>query len=216
MARLEDVLGDVRAVEDCLGMVAREQQAVAPTEELEQLLAWRNGFYAYQRGLHVFGRCVEPRFHDLVSWNAATWIRDLGGLADGLFFFAEDSFGDQFAWDGGQVIRFLAETGEREVIAATIAEWLARVIEDPQQELGLGPLEDWTRLNGPLPQGRHLFPRTPLILGGSLSPEDVATIDPYEDMSFKASLVRQLADVADGQRVELIVKTPLKDEKPRG
>jgi hypothetical protein len=122
-----------------------------------------------------------------------------------LVFFAEDTFGDQFAWDGKQVLRFLAETGQKESLASDIEGWLLAISSDPARELGLETLENWTKTNGPVPPGNHLFPRTPLIAGGSLVPSEIVLIDPFENMRFKGNLARQIADVPDGAKVELVV-----------
>src|SRR5262249_23504564 len=50
---------------------------------LDELLAWKNGFYAYRHGLHVFGRCTKPRWHSLETWNdPAGWVREYGEFAE--------------------------------------------------------------------------------------------------------------------------------------
>lgn len=180
-----------------------------PVPGLDELLSWKNGFYAYHHGLHVFGRCTKPRWHSLEIWNnSAGWIKEYGELAAGLFYFAEDTFGDQFAWDGEQVLRFLAETGECEEFAPDLEDWLQQIVSNPQEELGLEVLQDWIRENGAVPEGSHLFPRTPLVAGGSLDPSEIVTLDPFENMGFKGSFAQQIADLPDGQQIELTVQSP--------
>jgi len=50
----------------------------------------------------------------LTSWNRADgWRKGYRYLAEGLFFFAEDAFGNQFGFDEGRVLRLQAETGDR-------------------------------------------------------------------------------------------------------
>jgi hypothetical protein len=193
--------------QEATGVVASAYHALVPG--LDELLSWQNGFYAYRRGLHLFGSCVAPQFHSLEAWNAPDgWVGDYGDLARGLFFFAEDSFGDQFAWDGEKVVRFLAETGKREEFSQGLGDCLQRIAKNPDEELGLGVLRDWIARKGAVQEGAHLFPRTPLVTRGSLDPSEVVVIDPFENMRFKASLARQIADVPDGGRIELIVGSP--------
>ena len=78
--------------------------------ELQTLLEARNGFYAFEAALHVLpsdssdrngrGQSVCAEF-----WNAAsTWKRAFDGMADGLWFFAEDVFGVQFAVHDDSVV----------------------------------------------------------------------------------------------------------------
>jgi hypothetical protein len=175
-----------------------------PVPRLDEVLRWKNGFYAYNRGLHVFGDCDDPPFHSLQRWNAPDgWIKDYGNLAQGLFFFAEDTFGDQFAWDGSQVVRFVAETGEREILNSDLVAFFKALVLDPDGELGLAVLDDWIKVNGPVPEGKHLFPSTPIVLGGSLDPSQIVPIDPFENMRFKADIATQIADVPDGERIRL-------------
>lgn len=182
-----------------------------PVPQLDEILALQNGFYAYKRGLHVFGACSEPPFHCLEAWNDPTgWVRDYGTSAEGLFFFAEDAFGDQFAWNGQRVVRFLAETGEREDFAEDVFGALERITKNAEVELGLGVLEGWIAAHGPMPEGVHLFPRTPLVTGGSLDPSEVVTIDPFENMRFKAHLACQIAEIPDGGKIEFVVRKPPK------
>jgi len=101
-----------------------------------ELLAARNGFFAFTSALHVRPRGDVPG--DVVDWNRADgWRNAYGELADGLFFFAEDVFGNQFASDpDGRVVAFDAETAGREPLAASVSEW-AKVL-----------LDDWRYLTG--------------------------------------------------------------------
>src|SRR5262245_2398832 len=99
----------VEAIPEFLG-----NYALGP--ELFQLLAARNGFYAFEHSLHVVPlRSDITGTMTLEDWNSDTlWRNAYGGLADGLLFFAEDIFGDQFCLSATQagILRFSVETGE--------------------------------------------------------------------------------------------------------
>ena len=77
-------------------------------QEHVNLLAERNGFLAFESALLV--RPVGgPR--DVWDWNSAQgWRAGYGDLADGLFFFAEDVFGGQFAIVHDEIVTFDPET----------------------------------------------------------------------------------------------------------
>src|SRR4051812_25431454 len=94
-------------------------------DELADLLAERNGFYAFESALHVFGSGPCAVADSLEGWNsAAGWIASYEGLADGLFFFfAEDAFGAQFAVRGEEILTFDPETAEAKVMASSIEDW---------------------------------------------------------------------------------------------
>jgi hypothetical protein len=83
---------------------------------------------------------------------------------------------------------------------------------NPEEELGLNVLDDWIAVHGPVPEGVHLFPRTPLVAGGSLDPSEVVPIDPFENMRFKGHLATQIEDVPDGGQIDLVVGRPQKLE----
>jgi hypothetical protein len=202
------LLQSLRDVQACSG-VEPDEAYTPPFTEVERVLTRQNGFYAYKRGLHVLGRCRRPVWHSLERWNDPVgWVSSYGKLASGLFFFAEDAFGNQFAWDGRAIIRFLAETGEREEFAPDIEKWLERIVSNPAVELGLAVLDDWIRVRDLVPEGKHLFPRTPLVAGGSTHPSEIVLLDPFENMAFKGSFARQIADVPDGTRIEIVIDRP--------
>lgn len=201
---VKGILARIPGLEPCRNVV--KSGFYPPVPKLGELLSWHGGFYAYNHGLHVFEGCLTPKFHSLEAWNAPeAWIAEYKGLADGLFFFAEDTFGDQFAWDGEKVVRFLAETGEKEEFADDIDDWLHRIVANPEEELGLQTVEEWRAIHGSVLEGVHLFPRTPLVTGGSLDPLEIVMVDPFENMMFKGNLATQIADVPDGGQIELVV-----------
>lgn len=208
---LRGLLGALPDFQPCRATPAKGR--LWPVPGLDEILTWQNGFYAYRRGLHLFGSCEEPRFHSLEAWNDPRgWVGEYGDLANGLFFFAEDTFGDQFGWDGSKVVRLLAETAQREDVAVDAGDLLARIVRNPEEELGLRVLDDWVAVHGPVPEGVHLFPRTPPVMGGSLDPSEIVSIDPFENMRFKGHLATQIADVPDGGRIELVVGRPPRQE----
>ena len=80
--------------------------------ELYDLLAHRNGFYAFESALHVFPTGTVTGVLDVRTWNAeATWRHEFGDLTAGCLFFAEDAFGNPFCLKEGRVCTFNSETG---------------------------------------------------------------------------------------------------------
>lgn len=206
----DSILNRVHEIQECES--EKSFGFEGPIPGLYDLLTKYNGFYAYRKGLHVFGCCKSPRWHSLESWNDPRgWISEYGDCSRNLYFFAEDTFGDQFAWDGHQIVRFLAETGEREAFASDIESWLEKIVGNADEELGLTVLRNWIKANGPVPEGKHLFPRTPFVAGGATDPSNIVTIDPFENMKFKGYLAGQIANLPDGAQIELIVEPPLED-----
>ncbi len=174
--------------------------------ELAQLLAKRNGFFAFESALHVFHVGSEVVGVSLGDWNAEDlWRAGYEGITDGLTFFAEDIFGHQFAIGSGGVYRFDPETGERERIAADLKEWALLILGDYKVETGYPLAHEWQRLHGPLPVGKRLVPKLPFVLGGEFSVDNLHAQDAVEAMCYRASIATQLRDLPDGATIRLQV-----------
>lgn len=143
---------------------------------------------------------------DIERWNSAgLWRGAYGPSIDGLIFFAEDVFGEQFAVDGVSVVRFNPETGDIQRYAAGLDEWAMRVLDGPDYETGFGLARQWERIHGTLEPGRRLLPETPFVLGGGFTIHNLFDGDAIEGMRFRADLAQQVRDVPDGAAVRLVI-----------
>lgn len=181
-------------------------------EDLFRMLKQKNGFYAFEYALHVFpiGSDVTGTMI-LEDWNSSTlWRTAYHGMADGLFCFAEDVFGDQFCLSKTQnlVLRFAAETGQVTEMAEGIEEWAGRILSSYEIETGWPLAHEWQHVNGSLPLGCRLQPSIPFILGGEYSLDNVWAGDAVEGMLFKGELAVKIKDLPDGTTVKLRVGRP--------
>jgi hypothetical protein len=88
--------------------------------ELFGVLERKNGFYALESALHVFPLSSATGM-GLEEWNAdSLWRNGYRDLAEGLLFFAEDVFQDQYCVSADGVLRFYSETGETMFLADSI------------------------------------------------------------------------------------------------
>jgi hypothetical protein len=175
-------------------------------DELEGLLAERNGFFAFESALHVFPAAATSRGYSLARWNEPElWRGEYGSLLLGALCFAEDVFAGQFVLAGGAVHRLEPETGELQVMADTLEEWAATILDDSAFETGHSTATEWQRAHGPLPPGQRLIPKTPFVLGGQYSIENLYAADAVEAMRFRAHLAAQIRDLPDGATVEIRV-----------
>jgi len=141
----------------------------------------------------------------LARWNdEQAWRKDYGDLTDGLTFFAEDAFGNQFAWDAINVVRFAAETGARQVVSSSATVWAVLAARDQDKWLVRWLYEEWVASNGQPPLQTHLAPRVPFTLGTKPEPSELFVVDRWSDMSSKGSVAVQLKDVSPGSKVRLI------------
>ena len=175
-------------------------------EELTELLAVRNGFFAFEGALHVFPSGTPAVGPDLASWNSHDgWRSCYGEMAKGLFFFAEDIFGVQFAIKAATIVTFDPETGEVVPTAATLDDWAQRVLTH-HRELTRYPLaHSWQEKRGELPPGQRLLPKRPFVLGGEFNVDNLYAHDAYDGMRMRGEVAVQLAGLTDGTPVEFNV-----------
>jgi hypothetical protein len=157
------------------------------------LLRRYNGFFALEGLLHVFGACAAPPNHSLRAWNAPDGWRAAWGLStEGLTFFAEDAFGDQFGYRGGKIVRFRASIGRIEAMQATLEEWIEAVTLEPDYTLNQRVFRECVRAHGPLARGGHFVSNAPRVEGQPLDPATVTVVpsrDSLEMMAASASRV---------------------------
>lgn len=183
--------------------------------DLYHLLEQKNGFYAFEFALHVFPHTADPGT-GLEGWNSESlWRADYKDLAEGLLFFAEDIFQDQFCLSKNHsgVFRFQSETGATIPMADSIESWAGVILSDYKAETGWALAHAWLEKNGPLEAGKRLMPKTPFFLGGEYNLENLWAGDPLEGMRFKADVAMQTRDLPDGAQVRLKVaaKPPTTD-----
>src|SRR4051812_19529700 len=66
-------------------------------DQLVEFLQASNGLYAFESALHLFPAGSGGEELSLTQWNASDlWRQEYGEFAEGLMFFAEDAFGNQF------------------------------------------------------------------------------------------------------------------------
>jgi hypothetical protein len=174
--------------------------------ELFAMLKQKNGFYAFESALHVFSITADPA-SGLEGWNSQSlWRGAYKDLAQGLLFFAEDVFQDQFCLSDRGVIRFHAETGETEPLADSVEAWADLILSDYSMQTGWKLAHEWQALHGPLPPGKRLMPKIPFVLGGEYSLGNLWAGNPLEGMSFKADVAKQIRNLPDGTKIRLQVK----------
>lgn len=111
IAKLISIAGEALATTDLPDTTDGSWSSPLEREVLAMLRV-RNGFFAFEGALHVLPAGGQPGVMTLEEWNSShLWSHEYGDLADGLFFFAEDAFGNQFCLREDRVCLFDAETG---------------------------------------------------------------------------------------------------------
>lgn len=171
--------------------------------ELLALLSQKNGFYAFESALHLFPTHGTTRM-SLENWNSdKLWKSHYGNLAEGLFFFAEDVFGGQFALGEGGIYSFDPETGKREKMSPDLEGWADCILVDYNFLIGYPLAHEWQKMNGELRPENRLVPKTPFVCGGKYTLENLATVNAVDGMKWRADLARQIRDLPDGSQIQI-------------
>jgi hypothetical protein len=172
--------------------------------ELAALLARTNGFSVFDAGVVVFP-AGQGRGPELGAWNATeTWRYTYGSLIDGLYFFAQDLFGVQFAIeDGHRVSTFDPETGDRATIGTSLNEWADWLLAAPDERGARSFAKRWQSVHGPLTDDERLLPRTLFVLGGGYDESNLVVRDAVTCMRVRGPIAQQIHDLPDGVPIHL-------------
>jgi hypothetical protein len=177
--------------------------AIGDAAGLALLLERVNGFVAFEGALRVRG--LGDLAGDLIGWNRPDgWRSHYGAIARGMFFFAEDVFGNQFALSDDAVLLFDAETGEVENLGADIASWADAILADAQVLTGYPLAHAWQVAAGrPISPSSCLVPKTPFVLGGAYSLDNLFEMPTERAMRLRGDLATQLYELPDGATISL-------------
>ena len=72
-------------------------------------------------------------------------------------------------------------------------------------ETGYEQAHEWQQKSGRLRDGVRLIPKTPFILGGDYSVENLFALDAVKGMRYRADIWKQIRDLPDGTPIQLKV-----------
>lgn len=173
--------------------------------ELCRILNQKNGFFAFESALRLFGTRTCEFSYGSYEWNSVgLWRFEYGGLiSEDVFFFAEDVFGGQFAIADGGVWCFDPETAEMSFLADSLESWAARILEETNLLTGFPVAHAWQVRNGALRPRNRLIPKLPFVVGGAFTIDNLYELDGAKAMRVRGNLARQIHSLPDGAKVDL-------------
>ena len=175
-------------------------------QELGEMLAGKNGFYAYESALLVRPLNDTHAPLGLSEWNVpGLWKGSYAERLLDTLFFAEDVFGNQFCVRAGEVCAFNPETGLFETTWTSLGAWAADVLGRPNLRTGYPLARAWQLEHGALVPGVRLLPKVPFVCGGKYEVANLYALEDVEGMRFRASVANQIRDLPDG--AQIIFKT---------
>jgi hypothetical protein len=171
-------------------------------QQLSDLLARKNGFYAFGAALLMRPYKSLSRPLGIEEWNnVGLWKHEWSELLDNVLCFAEDVFGGQFCVKQEKIYAFDPETADFEYMCDNLESWANIILTDTNFRTGETICQTWQKAHGPLRPGLRLAPITPFVLGGKYEVENVSPRDEVEAVGFRLNLARQLRDLPDGAQV---------------
>lgn len=172
------------------------------------LLEKCNGLYCFSMGLRIFGLTEKNDWkYDLRAWNANNlWKQSFSKNITLGYFFADTVFGDQFSYnENSEIVKTNAETGFSKVVSESFSDWVAVLLDDPNEMIDLDLLLDWYDMGGgQLEVGNQIKPLIPFSLGGCLESRNSAVLrDARKHMLWNGLLASQLIDLSPGDKIDL-------------
>ncbi len=180
----------------------------APGTPHRALLEEANGAWLFDGALHLFGACAQPAWHSLAAWNApATWRDAYGQLAEGLTFFAEDAFGDQYAYSGhgGEVVVFEAELGRAAHAAPSFVAWLEAMQAAPEAVLPIDLVRAQAAAGRRPAPGMQYIAYPPLFSVEAKDGVEIGQVDAVEAMRYRGQLARQIQGLPPGTQIRIVL-----------
>jgi hypothetical protein len=176
-------------------------------DNLRDFLKQVNGLIAFQGGLHIRGVGAVPNWHSLTEvWTGEYALHQVyHDIKRTDVPFAQDCLGDQFLIRDGVIYKLLAETGELEHLGLGFDAFLQAAIADPVEFLDLQPLLRFLRNGGILQPGQLLHVYPPFCSKESEQGVSFRSVPALENLSYLASLAKQIAHLKDGQEISIKV-----------
>lgn len=176
---------------------------VRQNSQVKELLAKKNGFFAFESALRVFSTENSECSYSLDEWNSAGLWRDVyGELVAGMQFFAEDIFGNQFCVKEDGFYSFESETADLTFLGGGVEEWAEAILDDYNLTAGYSLAHAWQMRNGVLCNSDRLMPKIPFVCGGEFDLGNLVAIESARSMRCRGNLAVQIQNIADGEQVE--------------
>jgi hypothetical protein len=173
-------------------------------EAFASCLKEHNGFYAFDRALHVFGVDPSLPYHDLAVRNdvSASWRKSYGDILQDIVFFAEDVFGHLSGLRGKDAVCFDPESGEVEIVGQGFEGWLRFIDDDTDFATGQSLAQTWSEDKGGITFGTRLATKVPFVVGGEFDVENLVPMGWSENLGLMAGTYEKIKDLPDGAEVE--------------
>jgi hypothetical protein len=166
-----------------------------------------NGFIAFDGAFHWRGICAQPAWHSLSeAWTGSHALHRLfSAIQPTDIPFAQDALGDQFVLRDELVWSLASETGELHPLGMDIQDFLAALGTSPRDFLPIGAIEQLKQEGRSLQPGELISAYPPFCSKESANGVSLRPVPAQERLRFLADFARQIAGVADGSVVRVVI-----------
>ncbi|MGF7075123.1 SMI1/KNR4 family protein [Mucilaginibacter sp. 3215] len=161
-----------------------------------------NGGYFYDRSLQIYSINTDRDYNNIFRINQVI-ADEYKEIVEGIFFFAQEIFSNQFGFSKQGIVFLNIETGEKEVIAKNFDEWIDVVLDDISYYTGQDISREWKEKQGILDLNKRLCPTKPFIIGGEYEVDNLSSRSFPGYISSNANIARQIYNLPDGTPVRL-------------
>jgi hypothetical protein len=171
------------------------------------IITIKNGGFFLKRSLQLYSFVRVRDFFNIEYINLLLQ-EAFGELFNNLWAFAQDAFGNQFAFDlsSKQIVFFNCETGEKEVLASNFEQWLGILFNDFEYLTGMPYIEAWQEKKHLLLPNQRLVPIKPFVIGGEYVVTNFSVLDFPEYFFYNAHIAKQIVNAKDGTKIKLNIK----------
>lgn len=165
-----------------------------------------NGGYFYNNSFHIYGISEKLDFHDL-RFMDNFFHESYQEIVKGMKFFAEDVFGNPFAFLNNKVYLFTIETAEIECLAENFKDFIKLLYEDLDYLTGITLAAELSQNdNKSLTKGKRLSAKQPFIIGGEYKLNNLYLKDFKKNITYNSSIAKQVYNVPDGTKIKIVTK----------
>ncbi|MBL8020474.1 MAG: hypothetical protein JNM27_12465 [Leptospirales bacterium] len=173
-------------------------------EELQNILREKNGFIAYEGGLHVRGACTEPAWHSIHTvWKGELALsKTYDALPADAVPFAEDCMGDPFVLRDKKVYRLTLETAYMEILGS-LAEFFESIARDPRGVLHYEPLLKLKQQGSGLKPGQLIHAYPPYSTAQAANGVLLRAVPADAQIAYELDFFASVRDLPEGQTFRL-------------
>lgn len=165
-----------------------------------------NGGFFFNSSVHLYGYSTAHDFHSIDYVNQFL-KQEYGNIVGGLVFFGQDIFGNQFGFNehNSKIIFFNIETGDREIIANDIEDWVSLIFDEVDYFTGHKLSVAW-RIRNNLDFNERLCPKIPFILNGDYTIANLYASPFPQYLRASANIARQVYNLPDGSNFKITIR----------